>query len=142
MGKEYGAGGFPGVIESHREAGKARMARLSMQEDTHVTEGIKSLLAINGGGAVAMLGFIQSLVLKIPSFTIFKPFGSVALLLFAIGFFVAAIIPALRVSHARKQMKPISKKSRWEFFSFVAWGLSLTLFLAGLIAAGIGISLL
>jgi hypothetical protein len=107
------------------------------------TEGIKVQIAINSGGSVAMLGFMQSLVAKTPEFSHFKLFGVVAMFTFAIG--AAAGAEAL---HARSRVadyvassKNVSKKQarRFQWLGRATTIIGKSAFFAGIVIAGIGI---
>jgi hypothetical protein len=111
------------------------------REEANSSEGIKALLAINAGGAIAMLGFMQALVAKPTAsvFAGFKYYGANALLCFALGVFVAALVPAARFIYFNRLLVASKSAEAWEKASFVLWALSLALFLLGISCAGRGI---
>ena len=124
------------------QASKEFYARELPRADANASEGIKALLAINGGGAIAMLGFMQALVTKTSVFTAFKYYGANALLCFALGIFAGALVPAIRFIYIHKLIDSTGDDdypSGWERSAKVVWTLSLLLFGVGVACAGVGI---
>lgn len=113
------------------------------KEEANTSEGVKALLAINGGGIVAMLGFMQALILKPSVFALFKFYGANAMLAFCAGVLFAALTPAVRVIFIKKliafQTEDIRHPGKWEMAVYLSWGLSLCLFLGGAFCASLGI---
>lgn len=129
-------------LEPQIQASKEFYARELPRADANASEGIKALLAINGGGAVAMLGFLQALVTKPIIFTAFKHYGANALLCFALGIFSGALVPAIRFIYIHKLIESTGDDdypAGWERSAKVVWMLSLGLFGVGVICAGLGI---
>lgn len=120
---------------------QAEIVRQVAREDAHTSEGIKSLLAINGGGAISMLGFMQAILLKGAIFQDFKQYGLLALGLFAVGILFAALVPAIKVVYINKLIVATAKAERWEKISFGAWALSLAFFCCGAASVAFGISI-
>jgi hypothetical protein len=110
--------------------------------DANASEGIKATLAINGGGAVAILGFMQALVTKSPVFAAFKYYGANALLFFALGILAGALVPAIRFVYIHKFIESTDEKdypAGWERAYKIMWALSLIFFVVGVSCAGVGI---
>lgn len=122
------------AIKKGEELAKWATAR----EDASTSEGIKALLAINGGGIVAMLGFMQALLMKCV-FAEFAWYGKNALLCFATGIVFAALVPALRVADLNNTMGGKGLHRHWEYCLYVSWFVSLGLFVAGAAWAGFGV---
>jgi len=64
-----------------------------------LNEAVKASLIVNGGGAVAMLGFIQAI------WTVSTPLGHasiLALFLMSIALFLTMLVPVLRTLHSKK----------------------------------------
>jgi hypothetical protein len=114
------------------------------REESNTAEGIKTLLAINGGGIVAMLGFMQALISKPAELALFKYYGANAMLTFCVGVLFAALAPAARVIFIRKlisyQSEDIEYPRIWELAAYSCWATSLCLFLAGVVCASLGIN--
>jgi hypothetical protein len=135
--------------EMRRKHDEERQARIEFmkihlpREESNTAEGIKSLLAINGGGIVAMLGFLQALITKPVQLALFTYYGANAMLMFSIGVLFAALTPAARVMFIKKliarQTDAADFPRRLERTAYVCWGLSLFFFLVGVICASLGI---
>lgn len=95
-------------LEPHIRESKEFYARELPRADANASEGIKALLAINGGGAVAMLGFLQALVTKPIIFAAFKYYGANALLSFSLGIFAGALVPAIRFVYIHRLIESTS----------------------------------
>jgi hypothetical protein len=118
----------------------------TLRADSHTTEGLKALLTLHGGGCVAMLGFMQALLTKEKTaiFTAYKYYGENALLFFAIGLVIAALMPAARVldaHHSIANLLGAKGHHLWARASYVLWGLSWLAFIIGLFYVGRGIDL-
>lgn len=131
--------GLMPTIEERRKEHSDYVARQIPREDANTAEGIKALLAINGGGVVAMLGFMQALIKEPDSFVGFKYFGANALLSFCIGIVAAALVPVLRVIYVNALIYHSPHDGKWEKASFGMWGFSLLCFIVGAICVGLGI---
>ena len=112
--------------------------------DAHGLEALKAFLTLNAGGCVAMLGFMQALISKGGAFTIFKPYGSTALVCFAAGIIFAALLPIVRMLDSHNSIDVILNRApghdRWGHVTSALWCLAGAGFIAGLIAVGFGIS--
>jgi hypothetical protein len=139
-----------GLLERiQKQQEEERQARIEFmkihlpREESNTAEGIKSLLAINGGGIVAMLGFMQALVSKPVQFALFTSYGANAMLMFSIGVVFAALTPAARVIFIKRLIAHQTDDSDYprllEQAGYVCWGLSLSFFLVGVICASFGI---
>lgn len=111
----------------------------SPREDASTSEGIKALITLHGGGCVSMLGFMQALINKGSSLGEFKFFGANALLFFAIGLVLTALIPAMRVLDVRNTMYASNKHLWWDHALVTCWVLSWVSFIVGLSFVGCGI---
>ncbi|MBB3006004.1 hypothetical protein [Cupriavidus alkaliphilus] len=109
--------------------------------DTSIGEAIKSLFLLNAGSVIAMLGFIQAMLGK-PEWPALKPFVLVAGLLFLIG--AMAVIPAFsnRAAFAMGVIRgdPDDAIKRYGASSTYLV-ISLLVFMAGAVLAGVGIAL-
>lgn len=132
-------------MDARREA---RTTRLDKIEESTTSEGIKALLAINGGGAVAMLGFMQALLQKNTSpgaiqtstvFADFKYFGANALLFFCIGIATAALIPCAKLVQIALERRSFDYAIWAARLISLFWVISVLAFLVGAGVAGIGI---
>lgn len=126
------------------EAARIEFIKINLsKEEASTSEGIKALLAINGGGIVAMLGFMQALISKPAELSLFKYYGANALIMFVGGVLFAALTPALRVIFIKRviryQTEDIRNPSVWEWAAHCAWGVSLCLFVSGALCASLGI---
>jgi hypothetical protein len=131
-----------GIIPSFEQVHKERqefVARQIPREDSNITEGIKALLAINGGGIVSMLGFMQALISKPAAFAGFKYFGANALLSFCVGIVAAAAVPVLRAIYVNALIFKSIHDEKWEKASYAMWGFSLLCFMIGATCVGLGI---
>lgn len=125
--------------ERAREARNLELDRHLPREDAQITEGIKALLAINGGGIVSMLGFMQALISKGEAFKTFKYYGSNALLFFVLGLIATALVPALRVIYINSLLFDWTHERLWEASSYAMWGISFLLFIVGVVFVGLGV---
>lgn len=130
------------LLEHLEQAKKERsefLARQIPREDAHTVEGIKALLAIHGGGIVAMLGFMQALIKEPASFAGFKYFGANALLAFCVGIVAATLVPVFRVIYINALIFGWKHDAAWEKGAFCMWGISLICFVLGAISVGLGV---
>ena len=125
-----------GNVQRQREE---ELDRQIPREDAQVTEGLKALLAINGGGIVSMLGFMQALLSKANAFTTFKYYGTNALLFFVLGIISAALVPAFRAIYINSLLFKWKYDWHWEICSYAFWLLSLIFFVAGVVFVGFGV---
>lgn len=113
------------------------------REESNTAEGVKALLAINGGGTVAMLGFMQALITKPAELALFKYYGANAMLMFCLGILFGALAPAARVIFIKKliiyQTEDVSYPINWERGPYLLWGASICLFIVGVVCASFGI---
>jgi hypothetical protein len=119
----------------HREYLKIHQPR----EDLNMTEGVKALLTIHGGGIIAMLGFMQALITK-DAFTQFKWNGQQALLFFALGLIAAALTPALRFIYVRALINDWKLEKIWDYAALLMWNLSLAFFVCAIFYVGTGLN--
>lgn len=110
--------------------------------DAHRLEGLKAVLALNGGGCVAMLGFMQALLTKGDAFNSFKPSGLLALAFFAGGLVLSTLLHVTRLLDVENTIKALLRRGeghdRWGYLTAAVWALSGAAFLAGLVAVGVG----
>jgi hypothetical protein len=139
-----------GKIGMMFETSKEMIARLQLEraealkrelprEDASTSEGVKALLAINGGGIVSMLGFMQALINKNGSLASFKFYGCTAMLFFGIGVVLAALVPALRVLDVNNTLVAKNKHYRWEYALYIMWALSVLCFIVAITFVGVGV---
>ena len=112
--------------------------------DAHGLEGLKAFLSLNAGGCVAMLGFMQALILKGAAFATFKPYGGLALCFFAAGVVFSALLPITRMLDSRNSIADLANRGAghdwWTHATNALWVLAGVAFLAGLSAVGVGIA--
>jgi len=136
---------FQRTLDAH-DKNLDRIDAETLRADSHTTEGLKALITLHGGGCVAMLGFMQALLTKDKTsiFTAYKYYGENALLFFAIGLVIAALMPAARVldaHHSIANLLGASGHHWWARASYALWGLSWVAFIIGLAFVGRGIDL-
>lgn len=117
------------MLASQHEARQRLLDKEIPREDASTSEGVKALLAINGGGIVAMLGFMQALIKQDTAIRAFRDDGCTAMLFFAVGVVLAAIIPALRVIDINNTLLSERKHPYWEWALYASWVLSVTSFI-------------
>ncbi|MEM5312337.1 hypothetical protein [Paraburkholderia sp. JHI869] len=107
------------------------------------TQSAKAASILNGGGAVAMLGLLQALVLKVDQFHAFRPFGLIALGIFIAGAVASGLMFVARWVHAgwlgREGRFAERRATQWMWVIFwLMWTPHFT-FIIGCCAAGFGI---
>lgn len=135
------------VFQDIREAAEKKRERVKAEfsrADAHTIEGLKALLALHGGACVAMLGFIQALLAKekAAAFAAFQLYAKNALLFFAIGLTLAALVPAARVLDIKNSIANIfgaEGHNWWDRAAYLLWGLSWVAFVVGLVFVGRGL---
>lgn len=103
-----------------------------------IAQGVKGLVLLNGGAAVAMLAFIQALVEK-PVYRGFKPYALGALSCFLLGAFFSAIAFFFHHTYIYHAYQDSGHQQTWRK---ITWGILIVsaacAFIGGgLIAAGI-----
>lgn len=88
-----------------------------------------------------MLGFMQALLAKGSAFVTFKYYGSNALLFFVLGLITTALVPALRAVYINSLLFDWKHEWMWEAGSYAMWGISLVLFIIGVIFVGLGVQI-
>ena len=114
--------------------------------DASASEGLKLLLALNGGGCLAILGFFQGLMTweKARIMAAFATPGVAAMAFFAGSLALSATIPLLRTHHIRSNMhRALSERvvgdTRWTPIAITFWWIALLSFTIGLGCVGYGI---
>ncbi len=100
------------------------------QRDEASKEGVRGLLIINGGGAVALLAFLQAIWPKYPLLSGYVVFGIAVL---ALGVLCAGLAPFLRYHASYNAQK--QNRGRWLGFrrAYIScWYISLGLFIFGI----------
>ena len=110
---------------------------LTEQRDDALREGVKGLLLINGGGATAMLAFLQAIWTTKPEIAKYVV-GCIAFL--ALGLFLAGLVQLFRyqASFAFQGGHTIAFK-RYRFLYLVAAYSSLLAFLVGISVVVVGV---
>ncbi|WP_314435906.1 hypothetical protein [Massilia timonae] len=114
--------------------------------DASTSEGLKLLLALNGGACLAILGFFQALMSKekVPLLAAFAAPGVVAMCFFAVSLVFAAAIPIIRTLHLRSNLhnamtKNLMGDTFWTPVAFSFWWIALACLAAGLGCTGYGL---
>jgi hypothetical protein len=121
-----------------------RAKDFTQQRNEAVLEGVKGLFLMNGGGAVAMLAFLQVAVVHRP---LVIPYVLSSVVCFSVGIALAALIPFFRYHSSYNFQKAAARskddanykrhrqfRSLWVAFSY----LSVTAFVIGAMILAIG----
>ena len=108
----------------------------------NLTEAVKVLVAINGGGIVAMLGFTQAIMSRHDLVHIFKWYDLNAQVIYAFGVCLGALTFAARSEAISSSLLPLEENNvrRKRFLYKTFFLASLTCFLVGSGIAWYGIS--
>lgn len=126
------------IEESGREYREETFALKKIQADL-LTEGVKVFVALNGAGAVAILGFLHAIIGKTAQFNLFKTFGVWALFAFVVGAFFAACVFFARSEALHHFVQESGQERTWERRHGYLRYASMAAFLIGSAIAGIGI---
>jgi hypothetical protein len=115
------------------------ISRASRRSDLH-TEGVKGLLALNGGGILALLTFITQLVVRDAANRALVEFITAAIACFATGLIVAAPINHLRYETSRLFDNAETKERgrKYGLAHRILFYASLVLFVIGVATALVG----
>jgi hypothetical protein len=129
--------------EAKRDFAHKEEARI----DSRTSEGLKLLLALNGGACLAILGFFQALMSpeKVAILAAFATPGVTAMSLFAVSLVLSSTIPVIRTLHLRSNLnnamtKNLMGDTAWTPVAFSLWWLALLSLATGLGFVGYGLS--
>jgi hypothetical protein len=112
---------------------------LRVEKAGYISEMIKALIAVNSGGAVAILAFMGALVKEKAFLLEFKSFGFYAFIFFAIGIVAALFAPAALIDQVTA-IRGNKKAKKWIFIAAVFFGVSIAAMVLGLITISLGVS--
>lgn len=128
--------------EAKRDFSHKEEARI----DASTSEGLKLLLALNGGACLAILGFFQALMSpgKSAVLAAFASPGVAAMCCFAVSLVLAAALPVIRTLHLRSNLHNALKNNLmgdtgWTPVAFAVWWTALACLAAGLGFVGYGL---
>lgn len=102
---------------------------LSARAETSLNEVIKALIALNSGGVIAVLGFLQAVIGKQINLAAFKLYALNSISIYGIGIIVGAVAFLLRYQHMAHAANRSTHAKGWAYASFIAIGASLFAFL-------------
>ncbi len=110
----------------------------SLEQRTEIaSQGMKGLFLINGGGAVALLAFLQSAWTNTPALVPYVASGIVALML---GLVFAAAVPFVRITTSlHYQNQNFERAWRYSFRHRLLEKLSIAAFAIGILVVVIGV---
>lgn len=131
-------GGLPSAAE-HMQVAAEDERRAKERIGELMTECVKAIAVLNGGGVIAVLGFTQALVGK-TQFHDFKPYALSAACLFLFGAVAAAFSFVLRWQEEVQIYNRAPDVASWTWSALIAIAAAFLAFIGGALAVCLGIA--
>ncbi|PHV18285.1 hypothetical protein CSQ90_00675 [Janthinobacterium sp. BJB303] len=112
---------------------------LRVEKAGYLSEVTKALVAVNSGGAIAMLTVMGALVKEPALLHSFKLYGFFAFVSFALGIVAALFVPIALVEHVGAVRRQRGTSSDWFTISAAILGTSFAGVIMGLIVVAVGV---